>query len=89
MQEMYGVRNLLLDPDNPAETYDPLNPDWSKKATDLTDQKKLNLTNVQHQCEIKDIMWGIDPANIQGHELANTVLGITPGEVCAKIPELF
>ncbi len=89
LEEIYGLPSLLLDPDNPANTYDPLNPDWSKKVTDLTDEQKLDLASVQHQSEIKDSMWGIEAASVQGHELANTILSKTPEEVCAEIPEQF
>ena len=32
-------------------------------------------------------MFGIDPSTIQGHHLANTILGKTPEEIYAKIPE--
>ncbi len=34
-------------------------------------------------------MSGIDPKSIQGHDLANSIIGKTPDDVCAKIPEMF
>jgi len=34
-------------------------------------------------------MFGIDTSSITGHDLANSVLGKTPEEICKKIPEIF
>ncbi len=34
-------------------------------------------------------MFGIDPSSVQGHDLANSILGKTPEEVCKKIPEAW
>ena len=89
LEDYYGINVLLPDPDDETDTFDPFNPDWSKKETDMTDEQKLNLSDVQHQCEIKDSMFGIDPSSVQGHDLANSILGKTPEEICAKIPETF
>lgn len=89
LENMYGLSGLVPDPGDPSDTYDPLNPDWSKKETDLTDEKSLDFGDAQHQSEIKDSMWGIDPASVVGHDLANTVLSKTPEQVCAQIPEQF
>ena len=65
------------------------NPDWSKRTRDTTPETKLAFSNVQHLSEIKDSMFGIDASTIQGHGLANSILGKTPEEICAKIPEKF
>ncbi len=89
MDEMYGIPNVLPNPDDPADTYDPFDPDYLRKVTDLTDEHMLDMADVKHHNEIKDSMWGVDPASIQGHELANTILGKTPEEVCAVIPDFF
>lgn len=88
MDEMYGIPNVLPNPDDPADTCDPFDPDYLRKVTDLTDEHMLDMAGVKHH-EIKDSMWGIDPASIQGDELANTILGKTPEEVCIVIPEMF
>ena len=34
-------------------------------------------------------MFGIDPKSIQGHDLANSIIGKTSEDVCATIPEIF
>jgi len=49
LQEMYGVDGLLPDPDRPRDIRDPLNPDWSKKETDMTDERKLAFADGQHK----------------------------------------
>ena len=61
----------------------------SKKATDLTDEQKLDISTVGEKTAIMDSMFGIDPKSIQGHNLANSIIGKNPEEVCAKIPEMF
>lgn len=87
--------DLIHDPakrghrDEDYRKYDPLNPDYSKKSGDLTAEQKLVLSDVKHQSEIKDSMFGIDPSSIHGHNLANSILGKTPEEICKKIPEIF
>ena len=89
--DFYGIDLLYGDPDeqNFGKHYDPLNPSWSKKISDLTDEQKLIVSEVQHRTEIEDSMFGIDPASVQGHETANALLGKTPEELCKKIPETF
>ena len=86
----YGI-DLIPDDqeDDKKNAYDPFNPDSSKKESDLTDKQQLAFSKAQHQSEITDSMFGIDPSTIQGHHLANTILGETPEEICAKIPETF
>ncbi|KAK4693426.1 hypothetical protein P7C71_g3979, partial [Lecanoromycetidae sp. Uapishka_2] len=78
--------DLLHDPTDPDnkeyDGYDPLNPDWSKRITDLTAEQKLILANVQHQSEIKDSMFGIDASSVHGHDLANSILDLL------KTPEM-
>ena len=80
---------ISLFSDDADDGYDPLDPDWSKKEADLTIEQKLALSEVQYQLEIKDSMFGIDLFTIQGHNLANSIFGKTPEEICAEIPESF
>ena len=89
LKDYYHVPGLLPRTDEEEEVYDPLNPDWSKKDTDKTTEQKLSFPDVQRQNEITNSMFGIDPSSIQGHGLANAILGKTPEEICAKIPETF
>ena len=89
LKHYYRVQGLFPDSDEEADSFDPFNQDWSKKATDMTHEQKLILSDVKDQREIKDSMFGIDPSSVQGHDLANSILGKTPEEVCAKIPEIF
>ena len=74
---------------DPERDYDPLNADWSKKLQDLTDEHKLILSKVQHQSEIKESMFGIDPSSVHGHDITNSLLGRSPEEVCKKITDSF
>lgn len=92
LRDMYGFQDLVpVDDDDHKERqyYDPFNPDWSKKESDLTDEKKLTFSDVQDKSEIMCSTFGIDPKSIQGHDLANSIIGKTPEDVCAKIPEMF
>lgn len=96
LRDMYGFDDLVPDDsdedkDNEIgkKRYDPFNPDWSKKESDLTDEQKLTFSTTQHQSDITGSMFGIDTKSIQGHNLANSIIGKTPQEVCAKIPEMF
>ena len=96
LRGLYGFDDLVPDDSDEdsgdgkqKQRYDPFNPDWSKKETDLTDEQKLSFPSVQHQSEIMSSMFGIDPKSIQGHDLANSIIGKAPEDVCAKIPEIF
>lgn len=89
METFYGFHGLVPDPDYSSDVLDPFNPNWSKKATDMTDEKKLLVQEVKEKSEVKDSMWGIDATSIVGHGLANNVLRKTIEEVCAKIPDQF
>lgn len=59
------------------------------EETDPTDEQNLTFSSVQHRSEIMSSMFGIDPKSIQGHDLAKSIVGKTPEDVCAKIPEIF
>lgn len=85
----HNFKDLLWDTDDERDIFDPLNPDWSKKPTDVTNEKKLDFSNVEDQSEVKNSMFGIDPSSVQGHDPANSILGKTPEEVCANIPETY
>ena len=91
LRDMYGFYDLVPDDDDDEEKqcYDPFNPDWSKKVTDVTDEQKLDFSSVQDKSEIMSSMFGTDPKSIQGHDLANSIIGKTPEDVCAKVPEIF
>ena len=95
LRDHYGVEGLFPDTGleawdpNRKRAFDPLNPTWEKKEIDMTEERKLNFAEVQTQREILDSMFGIDPSSIQGHDLANSILGRTPDEVCKDIPEAF
>lgn len=95
LRDMYGYHDLVPDESDEEDggkkkqRYDPFNPDWSKKQTDLTDEQKLKFSDIQEKTTIENSMFGIDPKSIQGHDLANSIIGKSPEDVCAKIPEIF
>ncbi len=89
LKSYYRLYSLLPDPDNNKDIYDPFNLDWSKKETDMTNERELALSEVRGKSEIENSMFGIDPSSVQGHDLVNSILGKTPEEVCDKIPESF
>jgi len=89
LKSYYRLYSLLPDPDNNKDIYDPFNLDWSKKETDMTNERELALSEVREKSEIENSMFGIDPSSVQGHDLVNSILGKTPEEVCDKIPESF
>ena len=98
LKELHGLSDLVPDDSDSdegrysgkkKERYDPFNPEWSKKVTDLTDEQKLDFSSVEHQSEIASSMFGIEPKSISGHDLASSVIGKTPGAICATVPEMF
>ena len=95
LRDIHGIDDLVPDDGHEDsgrkenQRYDLFNPDWSRKATDLTDEQKLAFSSVEHKSKIISSMFGIDPKSMTGHDLANSILGKTPEAVCAKIPEIF
>ena len=95
LRDIHGIDDLVPDDGRDDsdrkehQRYDPFNPDWSRKATDLTDEQKLAFSSVEHKSEIISSMFGVDPKSITGHDLANSILGKTSEAVCANIPEIF
>ena len=82
----YGFYDLLADLN---ERVDPFNPDWSRRETDMTNERRLALSEVGQKSEIEESMFGIDPSSVQGHDLINSILGRTPEKISTHIPDTF
>ena len=72
-----------------GKQYDPLNEQWKNREAEMTNEQKLVFSDALTERQITDSIWGVDPATIEGHDLANKLLGKTPKDVCAEIPDLF
>ena len=59
------------------------------KKDGLMQQHKVDISSAKTQKDIVDAEFGLNPSSIGGHDLANSLLGKTPGEICAKVPEIF
>lgn len=49
----------------------------------------MAFADVQHEDDVKTLCGVIDLASVQGHDLANPILGKRSEEVCAEIPQQF
>lgn len=61
LRDIYGYDDLIPDDSDEEEDsgkkkqrYDPFNPDWSKKETDLTDEQKLDFSTVNDKTAITE-----------------------------------
>ena len=72
-----------------GKQYDPLNEQWKNREGEMTNEQKLTFSDALTERQITNSMWGIDAATIKGHDFANTILGKTPKDVCAEIPDIF
>ena len=51
--------------------------------------ERMDITSAQSRKDIIDSELGLDPSSVVGHDFANTLLGKTPEQICAKVPKVF
>lgn len=55
----------------------------------IAQQERIAISSAKTKNEILKTGFGLDLSSIGGHDLANSLLGKTPDQVCAKLPEIF
>ncbi len=55
----------------------------------LAQQERIHISSAKTKHDILNTEFGLDLSSIGGHDLANSLLGKTPDQICAKVPEVF
>ncbi|MCJ1227679.1 hypothetical protein MMC12_004335 [Toensbergia leucococca] len=59
------------------------------KAQVQVKPSKVDFRTIKHYTDILESEYGIDPATVEGHSLAEHALGKTPEEICEEIPPRY